>query len=94
MNYRANEENAIRTMKALMKTEVTVDSAVLDIWEMFQDIATEEGGDDALADYPTQMFTLAMATRLTNQDIKDFDQDSDMLINYIRLRSEVLSEVI
>jgi hypothetical protein len=94
MNYRDNEENAIRTMKALMKTDTTVDSAVLDIWEMFQDIAIVEGGDDTISDYPIPMFTLAMAVRLTNQDIEDFDNDSDMLENYIRLRDEVLNETV
>lgn len=90
---RANEENAIKLLGGLMQTGYTPDSANLDIWEDFKALAIEEGGDDKIADYDTEMFTLNMAVKVTLKDIEYWDNNDDILPVYRRLRDEVLTEL-
>lgn len=90
---RINENHSIKLLQGLSKSSYTMDSANLDIWEAFQDIAIEEGGDDTIAEFDTPMFTLNMSVRVTLKDIEYWDNHEDITDLYIKKRDEVLREL-
>ena len=92
MDYRSNEANAIKMMALLMKTNVIVDSAILDIYDDFREMVIVEGGDDELTEYNGH-FALNMATLLTEQNVEDWDNADDGEDVSLRLYHEKKKEV-
>jgi hypothetical protein len=95
MNYRENENAAIKIMAALTQTDVTVDSANLEIFEEFAELAKRD--EDLQRQYPnlSQLFALALTTRLTEKGIKVYDNgdEDDMESLYLKLRAILLRDL-